>query len=356
MELEKALALRELINDASKTYNALISEKTRESVNLEEAKARFTSEQFALHYNAFMKELDKNILEYENYRIIKDYFNGIFNDFRKLDNNTLDCISKILKVNFEVEFLSGLKSLYIKYYELVAEFSDNYYDFYPNSPLYKYFFEQIKTSTGKEMKPIYYGDFEINELKTNYYTPKYIKEQIKKVFEAIYDFKQWQLEYDIKIETENGVKYKYTEELYPNYEDLCNIELDRLYKRLEILDLIEPPKPTTNKENDKENDQTDLSDPGKPALRWSKSDTDLIELITALFHSESIKRKDNKNLTRKELLEFFEEILDIEVKHSESKLSRTSDRKKSLTPYLDKLKNTFENYVEEKDDKQRERK
>ena len=346
MEQEKALALRELINDAFKTYNALISEKTREGVNLEAAKVRFTSEQFALHYNAFIEELNNNILEYKNYEIVKEYIKACFHNFRKNEAHSLNYFSDILNKNYEIRFLTTILSLRTEYYHKISVLKDDSHYENTNCKLFIHFKNLIETKTDSIVKPEFYNIFIFEDLICYYKSVDEIQDSIKEINDKLFFFKQWQIENDEKIETENGIKYKYSDEYFPNFEALCQLELDRLYKKLEIENLIEetyqPPVRT-------ESEKTQLH------YRWNLSDTDLLELITALYHSNSIKRKDNRKITRKELMIYFQEIFDTELKHAESKLSHTSDRKKTLTPYLDKLKNAFETFVEEKDDKQRER-
>jgi hypothetical protein len=46
----------------------------------------------------------------------------------------------------------------------------------------------------------------------------------------------------------------------------------------------------------------------------------------------------------------------MEIKDVEVKLTRATNRKMSTTPFLDKLKLAFENYVQEKEEKQLKRK
>lgn len=346
MQQDKAIAMRDLINEAFKTFNALINSKTRDSINLEDAKIRFTLKQFEEYYDAFIKELNSNILEYKNYRIITEYINTIFKDFNYNQAHSINYYSDILNKNYEISFLTGLKNLHHLYYYKIADFIVDRYQNGKNCQLYKHFEFIIETNTKSKLKPEKSDNFNFNYLITNYNSVEDNLKWIKLIYDEIYEFKRWQIEFDEKIETENGIRYKYSDEYYPNFEELCNLELERMHKKLEILrqedELFSPPVINTSENK-------------KPPYRWNSSDTDLLELITALFHSNAIKRNDNKKITRKELMIYFQEIFDMELKHPESKLSRTSDRKKTLTPYLDKLKNTFENYVEEKDDRQRER-
>jgi hypothetical protein len=82
-------------------------------------------------------------------------------------------------------------------------------------------------------------------------------------------------------------------------------------------------------------------------LHWKKSDTDLLELIVALNEPGSIFC-NNSAMTRKQIREFFENLFGMTIKDSESKLSKATDRKRDLAPFLTFLKQTFENYSKKK--------
>lgn len=82
-------------------------------------------------------------------------------------------------------------------------------------------------------------------------------------------------------------------------------------------------------------------------LVWGKNDTDLLELITALLEIKAINN-NRFNLTRKEAIEFFSKIFDREIKDAESKLSKATDRKKDVSPFLTTLKESFDNYARKK--------
>ncbi|MHA1748712.1 MAG: RteC domain-containing protein [Promethearchaeota archaeon] len=85
-------------------------------------------------------------------------------------------------------------------------------------------------------------------------------------------------------------------------------------------------------------------------IKWLKSDTDLLELITALYESKAINN-ESKNLTRKDAIKYFAEIFSIEIKDAESKLTRATERKKDTSPFLTKLKEIFDEYCQKKYDK-----
>ena len=79
-------------------------------------------------------------------------------------------------------------------------------------------------------------------------------------------------------------------------------------------------------------------------LTWCKTDTALLELVTALVEMKAISNSQN-NLTRKEAIETFSKIFGIEIKDAESKLSRATERKRDVYHSLTALKESFDNYV-----------
>jgi hypothetical protein len=85
-------------------------------------------------------------------------------------------------------------------------------------------------------------------------------------------------------------------------------------------------------------------------LEWCKSDTDLLELITALLETRSISNGKG-NLSRKDAIDLLSKVFNISIKDPESKLTRATSRKKDVSPYLSSLKEAFDNYSIKKDNK-----
>lgn len=85
-----------------------------------------------------------------------------------------------------------------------------------------------------------------------------------------------------------------------------------------------------------------------PSLIWGKTDTDMLELITALIESGSINTS-SKNITRKEAIRQFELFFNCHIKDSENKLSKATSRKINRTQFLDSLVKTFDEYCDKKD-------
>ena len=82
-------------------------------------------------------------------------------------------------------------------------------------------------------------------------------------------------------------------------------------------------------------------------IKWQKTDTDFLELMTALYESRSINN-ESKDLTRKDAIMILSQIFNLEIKDVESKLVRATERKKDTSPFLGMLKKEFDDYSQKK--------
>ena len=64
---------------------------------------------------------------------------------------------------------------------------------------------------------------------------------------------------------------------------------------------------------------------------------------------------DGKEFTRKEFLDYIQDIFNVVIKDAEGKLTRATDRKNNRTPFIDSLRTAFETYADGKEEKQRKR-
>lgn len=78
-------------------------------------------------------------------------------------------------------------------------------------------------------------------------------------------------------------------------------------------------------------------------LKWHKNKVDLLELITALVETKSIF-KDNKPITKEDLVKAFSEFLSIDLSDYAKDLTQAKKRKRNITPYLDSLNLGFKNF------------
>ncbi len=140
---------------------------------------------------------------------------------------------------------------------------------------------------------------------------------------------------------EDGFLIKKISTLLRTKRDFIEATIDFLNKKLEVL------KSREDKHQTSATLEQTKSFVQKNSISWAKSDTDLLELITALNETRSIKR-DGNSLTRKEVVEFFSAIFNIQIIDSESKHSRATERKKDVSPFLSSLKQAFDDYANNK--------
>lgn len=84
-------------------------------------------------------------------------------------------------------------------------------------------------------------------------------------------------------------------------------------------------------------------------LIWNRSDTDLLELVTALYESNAVKT-DSGKFTKKELQSALEWMFNHPVKGAGAKLTKARDRKLEPSVFMEELKQAFSRYVLRKDD------
>ena len=79
-------------------------------------------------------------------------------------------------------------------------------------------------------------------------------------------------------------------------------------------------------------------DSGITLMQWNRSKVDFIELITALYESNSIKTIDQRKLTKKDFFKFFIWVFNVQIGNWEATLYAAKNRKlHSGSPYLKEL-------------------
>lgn len=82
-------------------------------------------------------------------------------------------------------------------------------------------------------------------------------------------------------------------------------------------------------------------------LIWNKSQSDLVELIIALYESNAITTPRGK-LTKKDLLTVIGNFLNMPINNPYVRISQLISRKKENTPFLTALQKNFSNFAEDK--------
>ncbi|MEI6556368.1 MAG: hypothetical protein WCL70_12330 [Paludibacter sp.] len=372
MKKEKALFFRDYMLTCTDTFFRILNDRNKNILTIVQEKPVNTNEEdFKKYFEEFIDEVKDNIREYSDVDFIDKYLTTCFNDYFDFHCFPEDIDIRIIETGYEVKFLKTLKQNLDTYH---FELRNIYYGYDGNPisrPLQKMFDEIINPITVYEVEKIKITP-ENEPLRSISQKPEFderfdfdkmmnecsavagnVLHKIDFIHNRIYDFKQWQIRYDeedtFKFKfSKHESDYKYTSEYYPKFEQLCNLELQRLEKKLEL-----EKKVLTHKAI--ENNPVVLQAVTTVQYQWAASGTDLLELVTALYQNKSIERKDGKALTRKELTEYFQTIFGLEIKDVEGKLTRATGRNAN-TPFLDKLAQEFRNYASEKMRKQSKRK
>jgi 6-pyruvoyl-tetrahydropterin synthase len=170
---------------------------------------------------------------------------------------------------------------------------------------------------------------------------KNIQDKILLIHDRLYYFKQWVLQYDV----EEMFLYKFSPTYYPNFEKLCKMELERLNNKLELEKKLSIPSIKTT-----ESKPSEVEPAGNP-YKWNSSNNDLIELVTAMFMVNALKREDGAKITQTELTDFFEELFNLEVKNDKATRAYISDPLTTRPLFLEKLMGGFKKYRESKIEK-----
>lgn len=349
MKTEKAEFLNAFIDSAISAFNEYHNKDKKSKLIPEEEKQKYGSEAFKTYFNNFTDELKDNIRTYKDISVIRDYVMTYFSDLENASPFSYDENKWIIETGYEVEFLIKLKKdieLYI--IEINACFSTNNSDT-PGTTLRRYFETEMAAINPQayktEEEPEYQPEkrFDFNELKTECDALKSTAEKLKLVNDRLFDFEQWQIQHDSTARTRAMTQYYVlTEQYYPKFKDLCGSEIRRIEKLMEVEQRTNTPSPQGYEL---------ITFPYK----WQATDTDFLELFAALYQNQSIVRTDGKPLTRKELLEYFQSILGLQIKDTEGKLSRAGNRNEN-TAFLDTLAQQFRNYVATKEEKSNSRK
>lgn len=352
MKTESAENLNEFMNHAYDCYTNYCFKTKQDAALKDVEKQRFHRNVFINLFNYFVAELQENIRTYRDIDIIKDYVDVNFSKLLKLEAFHEDENKWTIERGYEVHFLLNFRKnieYYIDELRACVKTDQNIGSF---ATSLMYYFNQEKDNNFTVVSPeaakiiahvTEYAPedrFRFSDLKNECSKFKHNIEKIKFINERLFDFEQWQVQYDKLIFNKDvGQYYEYTAHFYSDFEKLCSIELKRLEKLIEIELRMPVNVATTTQQNE-------------PSLyKWNANDTDLLELVAAMHESDSVKRTDGKKLTQKELFEYFQGIFNVKLNNIHSTLNKAGNRKTGITPYLNRLITAFENYVQEKEEK-----
>ncbi len=355
METAKAKEL----NDTLRTWMVLCDDVVRytrygseiEQIHLH--KREFRNINFEELYGNFISELKENIRDYRNIEYIDKYMEGSFSIMKDDDeyaNFDEDIAGEIIKNGYETKFFLEVARVVLKYYNQI-------YELYISESTNSNYSEALKSvfnEVMRETEPDYdvaneldeeeisaFDDdiirFSFENLLTELNTLK-IRDKISLIKNRMIDIEQWYIKHgtDLGQFQFNARRYMDTE-----FYKMCESEL----KRIRLLSELDEPKPQS----------TSISDILHP-YEWQGTDTEFLELFTALYHSGKLQKANGSDATRKEFLEYLQKLFGLAIKDAEGKLNKATNRKINMTPFLDDLKGAFISYAEDKDEKQRKRK
>jgi len=354
MQTKKATALNDFLNDVVRLFVSILENRELENEDLSVSKSDLTEEKFTEMYTAFEVELGENIVEYNDIDMASDYIRTCLSEFDEWVGFGQESNSYIIQKGNEV-------SLLLKTRQQIDIYKNKIYRLLDDKNSFKSYdliriFDKVtepELSITIEIEPIADDRFIFEKMLVE------LTEQNKTTLETIgfindrlCEFKKWQLVSDTQYEYDfcgkvDKTNHRYSKKHYCHFEKLCGLEIDKQQNRykLEKAELTQKAI---------ENNPVIIQNTTSVQMQWASTDMDLVELIGALHQAEAIKRKDGKPLTRKELIEYFQQLFAIEIKRVEVKLTKATGRN-DKTPFLDKLKTAFENFGEEKEEKQRMR-
>ena len=348
MQTKKAKALAGFINEAYSVFGKVYRREIDDKKELERNKRKFSDTKFEEVYADFEDELRSNIEEYPNIKQIYAYIISYFEKFEIWDPFYDDDDVKIIKQEYETGFLIKLKENIEQVAAILSDFCATDRNGDPGYSLVDFFNETLNKTTAKshtdktDKNTVEFDSrFDYNALKLESEQLNSITERRELITQRLFDFEQWQIQYDEFIDDWlDGKYYKYTRLYYPRFKDLCNNEL----KRLKQIQEIEPTQSKTGTEKKETGENKPLD-----SYSWEMDSTDLIELVTALHEIKAIKRTDGKKLSLVELTDFFETIFNKEVKNDKSTRAYISSPISNRKLFLDKLRDAFDDYCKKKD-------
>ena len=348
MQTEKAKALNELMVNSMDFINETVNLKDITVLNNVDLSSFSDEFIFKSTYDDFIDEFKTNILLYKDFDLCFIY---IANYLGKLNDTNFgyNINSMIITREVEVENLLKLKLNIQKYLREIKGFFIDVNE--TNSKIktlfYKTLAENEKTRISENnSQPVRFNTrFDYNGLIAESSKCKSTKEKIIFITNRKFEFKKWILQNDF-LNNETTEANGFNPIYYPNFEELCDLEINRLKKLLEYEKSFSEVTQITDMKPESETSP----------FKWNSTDTDFLELFAALYQNESIVRADGKALTRKEMLDYFQGVLGLQIKDVEGKLTKATNRKLNMTPYIDSIKSAFETYAKEKENKLESRK
>ena len=367
MKTGKAHELGAFINGAIDVFETIYEHEDREIGNLEMLKTGLEKSDFEFHYQEFFSELNDNIKCYPNIVTVDQYVSTCLVKFYHWNVFKEGLNNRVIAKNYELTFLLELKKN-IEFYAkgisglIGATFGE------PSEKLKTYYSQIIQSlevtveetkvvtdikDTEKEKEAgatFFFARFDFATWKAECDLLPEIADRITFIRNIKIDFRQWQLQQDhLVADSLHESSFFQTNKYYSNFLQLCDSELERYTH-------------TQERNNDHHSDSTKTNttiknDPPSSELStyvWKAHGIYFIELIASLYKEKVFERRDNKEINRKELIDFFLPLVGLKIKNIEETLHKATSRY-DKTIFLDRLKKGFENFAEGKEEILRKR-
>jgi hypothetical protein len=344
------IASIKVFNDAFLQPNIVESEINGKIVH-------FNQVEFDSFYDDFLIELEEVMKQTKDINISYDYASGCLNDIKNWkgfpENKNKEIFVKGSDINFLITLKNDIETFARKVTGFCrrdknGDYGDEFYSFYfkvlitcgTDEVIAKTKDDMIRIEKNHSVRVFNQYNFELDDLKRKCDELPNTVSKLNFMQDQLYDFKLMVLQSESNNYMKERISYS------TDFEILCLLEIDRFTKKLELemkvmavqkIESLQSMPPATS-----------------TPYSWNANVTDLLELVASLHKENIIERKDKKELTRKELIEYFGGLFDLQIKDVEVKLTKATNRY-DKTPFLDRLKHAFENFGLEKEEKQRKR-
>ncbi len=340
MEKKKALAYREYLKEAICYFSLLMDEKQEVSPkDVKFMKRKYSTDAFENKYQEFEDELRDNYYNYDDFEVICSYIKTIFYDMVRWTKPDPVIIDNIITAGFEMEFLLRFHKNLNDRFDFINKIADQ-----SNNWNIDYIRDYIMRIT----KPIDHEEDETdNETPNPLFIFKNLKDEIDNpelppagklelAQQRLYDFLQWQKAFDDKEYWDfiGASEFGITARLYPTFEDMCRLEIER-WKAV----LATSPK----------NETASNAGTVTPKIRIaSRHKLDVIKVFSAMYDLKWFTDGNHMPLTNKQqMMDALAEMLGDDFKSYSTNLSQAKDKSPDvfLKPF-EELKNASRKYLD----------
>ncbi len=340
MEKKKALAYKKFLTEAYEAFLHMnVVSTAMQSVRLKIMKQKFSLDAFENKYQEFEDELRENYYNYDDFEVICSYLKTTFRELIRWTKPDPVIIDNIITTDFEVEFLLKLHKALNEHFNFINRIADQ-----SDAWDIEYIRDYLKRITNTTIEENEKTDSEtpnplfiFKNLKAEIDKPELTSDRkLELVQQRLYDFLQWQKVFDIKNSWALDVadQYVYTSKLYPKFEDMCRLEIERWTAVLA----------TSHK-----NETIVRSDTPTPKIRIaSRKKLDVIKVFSAMYDLKWFTDGNHMPLTNKQqLMDAIAEMLGDDFKSYSTNLSQAKDKTPEvfLRPF-DDLKKAGKKYLE----------